>query len=565
MDPLRRKEASLGNRELRRLGATLVSLFVIAGALAACASSKPSSGIAAKGIVSATMPEVMPSSALPAVAAPGQAAMAMPGAAAQPPFASSQFNTEEYDRVVDNPFRKVLDNPVSTFSIDVDTASYANLRRFLMESRSMPPKDAVRIEEMVNYFTYDYDAPIGEHPVGLAFTLAPAPWAADHQLLRVALKAKSIDAAGLTASNMVFLIDVSGSMADDNKLPLIKDSIKILIDRLRPQDRVSIVTYASSAGVALDSTPGSKKTIIASAIEKLEAGGSTAGGAGVQLAYRAAKENFIRGGNNRVILCTDGDFNIGMSSTADLERMIEEQRKEGIYLTVLGFGMGNYKDSRMEALADKGNGNYAYIDNLLEGKKVLGKELWGNLYTVAKDVKLQIEFNPAKVREYRLIGYENRLLAREDFNDDSKDAGEMGPGQTVTAFYELVPQSAPAASGPAPDPLAFQQSIIVPSDDLFVFKLRYKEPGDAKEESRLVSTPMDGKAIWRELAACDDDFRFASAVVEFGMLLRDSPYKGTASWASAMERARMAKGTDSEGYRAEFVKLVELAELLEKK
>jgi Ca-activated chloride channel family protein len=491
MDALSCKKARSGYRDLRRLGTIFVSLSILVGMFAACASSTPSSVINAKGTLPGPIPEVMPAYAIAAPNITGQAAVAMPGTAAQPLFASSQFNTEEYDRIVDNPFLKTLDNPISTFSIDVDTASYANLRRYLIESRSIPPKDAVRIEEMINYFTYNYLSPTGDHPVGSAFTLAPAPWAADHQLLRVALKAKDIDTVSLPASNMVFLIDVSGSMADDNKLPLLKDSLKIMIERLRPQDRVSIVTYASSAGVMLDSTPGLKREIIATAIEKLEAGGSTAGGAGIQLAYRVAKENFIKGGNNRVILCTDGDFNIGVSSTADLERMIEEKREEGIYLTILGFGMGNYKDSRLETLADKGNGNYAYIDNLLEGKKVLGKELWGNLYTVAKDVKIQIEFNPATVREYRLIGYENRLLAREDFNDDTKDAGEMGPGQTVTAFYELVPQTAPAVNGPATDPLAFQQSTIVPSDDIFVFKLRYKEPGDAKEESRLVSTRMD--------------------------------------------------------------------------
>ncbi|MDP2792311.1 MAG: VWA domain-containing protein [Rectinemataceae bacterium] len=547
----------MSNRTVR---AAFVSLCVFAALLAACTNSKPIIG----GNAILPSPEAMVEYSMIASPPSGRAPSAMPSPGFQPSLSSAQFNTEEYDRIVDNPFLKALDNPVSTFSIDVDTASYANLRRFLMESRSMPPKDAVRIEEMVNYFTYEYPSPGGDHPVGTDFTLAPAPWAADHQLLRVALKAKNIDTASLPASNLIFLIDVSGSMAEDNKLPLLKDSLKILVDNLRPQDRVSIVTYASTTGVALDSTPGSKKEAIGAAVARLEAGGSTAGGAGIQLAYNVAKASFIKGGNNRVILCTDGDFNVGVSSTADLERMIEEKRAEGIFLTVLGFGMGNYKDSRLETLADKGNGSYAYIDNLLEGKKVLGKELWGNLYVVAKDVKIQIEFNPATVREYRLIGYENRLLAREDFNDDTKDAGEMGAGQTVTAFYEIVPQTAPSVSGPAPDPLAFQQSTVLPSDDLFVFKLRYKDPGDAKEESRLITARMDEKSIWRELAALDDDFSFASAVVEFGMLLRESPYKGRAGWASAMERARASKGTDHEGYRAEFIKLVEMAELLEK-
>ncbi len=538
----------------------LAALCVILSLLSACASSKPPIG---PGAIMPS-PEAMPALAMASPSAKANYPVAAQAAAGLPQGLSAQFNTEEYARVVDNPFLATLDNPVSTFSIDVDTASYANLRRFLMESRSMPPKDAVRIEEMVNYFTYDYPKPAGEHPVAAGFTLSPAPWASGHLLLRIALKAKDIDTASLPAANLVFLVDISGSMDEDNKLPLIKESLKIMIERLRPQDRVSIVTYSSTTGIALPSTPGSKKETIAAAVAKLEAGGSTSGGAGMQLAYSVAKENLIKGGNNRIILCTDGDFNVGISSTAELERMIEDKRKDGIYLTVLGFGMGNYKDSRMETLADKGNGNYAYIDNLLEGKKVLGKELWGNLFAIAKDVKIQIEFNPATVRQYRLIGYENRLLAREDFNDDTKDAGEMGAGHTVTAFYELVPQTAPAEGGPAPDPLAFQQSTIIPSDDLFVFNLRYKNPKAGSEQSILVSTRMDAKSIYIGPDAGDTDFRFACAVIEFGMLLRDSPYKGGSSWSTAMERGRASKGTDAEGYRAEFVRLVEMAELLGK-
>jgi Ca-activated chloride channel family protein len=555
-----RKNGSAGQdyQAAFRLG-ILASLCAIAALFSACASSKPPVGAGAL----MPSPEAMPALAMASPSAKANVPGA-PAVAGLPQPALGQFNTEEYARVVDNPFLATLDNPVSTFSIDVDTASYANLRRFLMESRSMPPKDAVRIEEMVNYFSYAYPEPAGEHPVAAGFTLAPAPWASDHLLLRIALKAQNINTANLPASNLVFLLDTSGSMDEDNKLPLLKQGLKIMIERLRPLDRVSIVTYSSVTGIALPSTPGSKKETIAAAVAKLEAGGSTAGGAGLQLAYKVAKENLIPGGNNRIILCTDGDFNVGVSSTAELERMVEDKRKDGVYLTVLGFGMGNYKDSRMETLADKGNGNYAYIDNLLEAKKVLGKELWGNLYAVAKDVKIQIEFNPAAVRQYRLIGYENRLLSREDFNDDSKDSGEMGSGQTVTAFYELVPQAAPAVGAPAPDPLAFQQSTIIPSEDLLVFKLRYKKPDSSSEQSILVSTRMDAKSIYRALVDCDTDFRFASAVIEFGMLLRDSPYKGASAWASAMERARAAKGTDAEGYRAEFVKLVEMAELLDK-
>jgi len=497
----------------------------------------------------------------------------MPAGGVPIPAGQSGFSTEEYQRITDNPFLKALDNPVSTFSIDVDTASYANLRRFLLESRELPPEDAVRIEEMVNYFGYSYPAATGEHPVSPTFAMAQAPWQPGHWLLRVALKARDIDTASLPASNLVFLLDTSGSMHDDNKLPLLKESLKIMVERLRPQDRVSIVAYAGTTGLILDAAPGSRKETIIAAFERLQAEGSTAGGAGIMLAYEVAKRNFMVGGNNRVILCTDGDFNVGVSSTGELERMIEEKRRENVYLTVLGFGMGNYKDSRMETLADKGNGNYAYIDNLLEAKKVLGKEIWGNLFAVAKDVKIQIEFNPAAVSEYRLIGYENRLLSREDFNDDSKDAGEMGAGQTVTAFYELIPHSAydpvagpGAASGyqppPPSEPLEFQRPVLVPSGDLLAFRLRYKLPGDGREESRLISTRLDKESIYGNLDAADDDFRFSCAVIEFGMLLRGSPYRGSASWTTAMERARAAKGQDREGYRAEFIRLVEMAELL---
>ncbi len=477
---------------------------------------------------------------------------------------SADFNTEEYERIVDNPFMKALDDPVSTFSVDVDTASYSNLRRYLLENYEMPPKDAVRIEEMLNYFDYDYEAAETGQPVSAYFALSPAPWNGEHLLLRVAISAKKIPTAELPASNLVFLVDSSGSMYDDNKLPLLKRSMRIMAEQLRPQDRVSIVAYAGSAGLALESTLGGKKEKILAAFESLQAGGSTAGGEGIQLAYRIAKENFIPGGNNRVILCTDGDFNVGISSTGELERLIEEKRKEAIYLTVLGFGVGNYKDSRMETLADKGNGNYAYIDTLQEGNKVLGKEIWGNLFAVAKDVKIQIEFNPATVREYRLIGYENRMLARQDFNDDSKDAGEMGSGQTVTAFYELVPPQAAPTGTISPDPLVFQNTNLIPSEDLAVFRLRYKEPDERSEESTLVETRINAALLSRPLAESDEDFRFASAVAEFGMLLRDSPYKGASSWASVLERARASKGKDAEGYRAEFIRLAEMAEIISK-
>ncbi|MDD3996672.1 MAG: VWA domain-containing protein [Sphaerochaetaceae bacterium] len=474
------------------------------------------------------------------------------------------YNTEQYDRIEDNPFLFVQDNPVSTFSIDVDTASYSNVRRFLMTERSLPYKDAVRIEELLNYFTYDYPSPNGEEPVAVDFLMSTAPWNTDHWLLRIALKAEEIDTKDLPPSNLVLLLDTSGSMTDDNKLPLIQDSLKILAERLRPVDRISIVAYAGSSGLVLDSTPGDKRETIIQAFSQLEAGGSTAGEEGLLLAYSVAKKNFIPGGNNRVILCTDGDFNVGLSSVSELERLIEEKRKDNIYLTTVGVGMGNYKDDLMETLADKGNGNYAYVDNLLEGKKVFGKEIWGNLFTVAKDVKIQVEFNPAIIREYRLIGYENRMLAREDFNDDSKDAGEMGSGQTVTAFYELIPQTNQTPVQSNVDPLIFQQSTIIPSEDMMAFRLRYKDPSDGmpEQESKLISMMVNVSDIKQEFDTIHEDFRFATAVIEYGLLLRDSPFKSDSNWDSVIERARYAKGMDLDGYRSEFVMLAETAELL---
>jgi Ca-activated chloride channel family protein len=492
--------------------------------------------------------------------APAQAVLGQTKDALPPPAAD--MNTEEYRRITDNPFLSAKDNPLSTFSIDVDTASWPNIRRFL-NGGQLPYADAVRIEELVNYFAYDYPAVTGEDPVAAHFDMAQAPWDPDHRLLRISLRAKDIPIAELPPSNLVFLLDTSGSMQDENKLPLLKQGLRILVDKLRDKDRVSIVAYAGSAGVILGPTGGGHKDLIIAAFDRLQAGGSTAGGEGITLAYEMARQNFIQGGNNRVILCTDGDFNVGVSSTSELERMIEDRRKDNVYLTVLGLGMGNYKDDRMMTLADKGNGNYAYIDTLMEAKKVLGKEIWGKLFAVAKDVKIQIEFNPAQVREYRLIGYEKRLLAKEDFNDDTKDAGEMGSGQTVTAFYELALADSPAkpASG-STDNLNFQVTTLVPSDDMLVFKLRWKIPGDGAEVSRLVTTRVRIVDVFKPLADLDVDFRFASAVVELGMLLRDSPWKGQASWDALIDRARNAKGIDYDGYRAEFVHLAELAKLL---
>ncbi len=474
------------------------------------------------------------------------------------------YNREGYDKIVENRFLKATDNPLSTFSIDVDAASYSNIRRFLNNGQ-LPPAGAVRIEEMVNYFTYKYPQPAGDQPFSVTTEISDAPWNKDHKLVLIGLQGKKIPTDNLPPSNLTFLIDVSGSMWDANKLPLVKASMKMLVDQLRQDDMISIVVYAGAAGLVLPPTNGSEKTKIREAIDQLEAGGSTAGGAGIRLAYKTAKEHFVKNGNNRVILCTDGDFNVGESSDDAMERLIEEERKSGVFLTVLGFGTGNYQDAKMQKLADKGNGNHAYIDQISEAKKVLVNEFGGTLFTIAKDVKLQIEFNPAKVQGYRLIGYENRMLAKEDFNDDKKDAGEMGSGHTVTAIYEIIPVGVNSKFLQKVDSLKYQ-SKITPfskssySDELMTVKFRYKAPdGDV---SRLIEHPVrdDRTAI----AATSDNFRFAAAVAEFGMLLRDSEYKSAASFENVLSLARKAKGSDEEGYRSEFLRLVESAQLLVK-
>ncbi|MEI6385911.1 MAG: VWA domain-containing protein [Spirochaetota bacterium] len=549
------------------LAASLAALTLALPLLFPSCSSSPRRGMAAHGpqaqyeraALAAESQKAMAPLASPSPAAPAPPPPAIPDPKQAP---VSDMDTEEYRRIIDNPFLSATDNPLSTFSIDVDTASWPNVRRFLA-GNDLPYPDAVRIEELVNYFPYGYPAVTGPEPVAARFAMTEAPWNLDHRLLRISLRARDIPVEELPPSNLVFLLDTSGSMQDENKLPLLKEGLRLMVEKLRARDRVSIVAYAGSAGVILEPTAGDRKDLIIAAFDRLEAGGSTAGGEGMALAYDLAARDFIKGGNNRVILCTDGDFNVGVSSSSELERMIEQKRQTNIYLTVLGLGMGNYKDGRMVALADKGNGNYAYIDNLLEARKVLGKEIWGNLFAVAKDVKIQIEFNPAQVREYRLIGYEKRLLAREDFNDDSKDAGEMGAGQTVTAFYELALADSPAppASG-ATDALAFQSVTLVASDDMLVFKLRYKVPGDGAEASQLLSERLRIADIQKPIAELDEDFRFAASVVEVGMLLRDSPYKGRADWDAAIDRARDAKGPDHDGYRAEFVRLSELAKIL---
>jgi Ca-activated chloride channel family protein len=469
----------------------------------------------------------------------------------------SDFNTEDYKKIDDNPFLDSMKNPLSTFSIDVDTASYSNIRRFI-NSKENPPEDAVRIEEMINYFDYDYPEPKDKVPFSINTELGKCPWNANHNLLLIGLQGKKLKIQNTPPNNLVFLIDASGSMEEYNKLPLLKSALKLLVGELRAKDRISIVTYSGSAGLLLDSTPGNEKKKIINAIEGIEADGSTAGAEGIEFAYKIAEKNIIKSGNNRVILSTDGDFNVGVSSDGDLTRLIEEKRKTGVFLTVLGFGMGNYKDSKIETLADKGNGNYAYIDNLTEAKKVLVKEIGSTITTIAKDVKVQMEFNPAKIKGYRLIGYENRMLNSEDFNDDKKDAGELGAGHCVTALYEIIPANSKENASNV-DKLKYQKSYINPSKDLSTIKLRYKEP--KSDISKLLTQTVSEENFKNTTT---DNFNFAASVAEFGMLLRNSEYKANSSYENVLQLARNAKGKDEEGYRAEFIKIVEAAEKLEK-
>jgi Ca-activated chloride channel family protein len=465
-----------------------------------------------------------------------------------------EWNTEEYDAITENIFHEALKNPLSTFSIDVDAASYSNIRRFINNGQR-PPKDAVRIEEMVNYFDYDYDQPKDDHPFAVHTEISTAPWNSKHRLIHIGLQGKKIPTDNLPASNLVFLIDVSGSMDEVNRLPLVKNSLKMLVEQLRPQDHVAIVVYAGAAGLVLEPTAGDQKRTIIDALERLKAGGSTAGGAGIQLAYATAKQHFKPNGNNRVILATDGDFNVGESSNASMERLIEEKRKDGIFLTVLGYGMGNYKDSKMQILADKGNGNHAYIDNITEARKVLVNEFGGTLFTIAKDVKLQIEFNPAKVKAYRLIGYENRMLKSEDFNNDKKDAGDLGSGHTVTALYEIIPVGVESEFFKI-DELKYQTTKIDPSsyksDELMTIKLRYKKP--AEDDSKLIVHPLKDTNI--ALAKTSENFRWSASVAAFGMLLRESEYVKNYSYEQVVQMAQAAKGNDHEGYRSEFINMV---------
>ena len=476
--------------------------------------------------------------------------------------APRRFNTEEYDRTYENDFLDASLNPLSTFSIDVDVASYANTRRFL-QNGTLPPPDAIRTEEMVNYFSYEYPEPEKNEPFSMTTEYSGAPWEPSHGLIRIAIQGKHLALDKLPPCNLVFLIDVSGSMDEPNKLPLVQSAFRLLVHQLRPEDFVSIVVYASRAGLILPPTSGKEKTKILSAIDELEAAGSTAGGEGILLAYKTAQSGFLPKGNNRIVWATDGDFNVGVSNTADLVRLVEEKRKEGVFLSVLGFGMGNLKDSRLEQLADKGNGNYAYIDNFTEARRVLVGQMAGTLFTIAKDVKIQVEFNPASVKAYRLIGYENRLLKSEDFSDDKKDAGELGAGHSVTAFYEIVPVGVPIEL-PHVDSLRYQGRNVSRdssyADELMLLKLRYKPPSDTTSVLRIL--PIHSRLL--RFGQTTADFRFATAVVEFAMVLRDSPFKGKASFDALIDRAQGSLGKDPEGYRAEFVRLARLAKDLTK-
>lgn len=473
------------------------------------------------------------------------------------------FNTEDYSNIVENKFLAATQNPLSTFSIDVDEAAYSNVRRYL-QNGTIPPAGAVRIEEMINYFDYSYPQPKNDDPFTVNTEIADCPWNPQHKLVHIGLQGKEIPLENLPAANLVFLVDVSGSMDEPNKLPLVQASMNMLADQLREKDRVAIVVYAGSAGLVLPSTSGTNKTKIKEAINNLEAGGSTAGGEGIMLAYKVARENFIKEGNNRIILATDGDFNVGLSSDDDMVRLIEKERKSGVFLSVLGYGMGNYKDNKMQLLADKGNGNHSYIDNINEARKVLVSEFGSTLFTIAKDVKIQIEFNPAKVQAYRLIGYENRMLASEDFNDDTKDAGELGSGHTVTALYEIIPAGVKSEFIKSVDPLKYQgnDEKIVSSNtnEMLTIKLRHKKPdGDI---SKLITHTVNDNHIAVENTS--DNFRFSAAVAEFGLLLRNSEFKQQSSFQQVISLARSAKGVDTNGYRAEFIQLVQSAGSLAK-
>lgn len=546
-----------------RLAAFATLAFTVLG-LAACGGSAPTQADKAARPSQPMAGTVAPAPA-PVVASERLAAQDPNAMLARAPMPlhynqpqPAPADRERYGAIEENGVRLVAQAPVSTFSIDVDTGSYSNVRRMLNTGR-LPPADAVRVEELVNYFPYDYAQPTDGRPFAVHTALAPAPWHPSNVLLRIGIRGKDVAKASLPPANLVFLVDVSGSMDSADKLPLLKASLKLLVGQLRPQDRITLVTYASGTRVALPPTPGSDKTAISAAIDQLMAGGSTAGASGIALAYQAAQQSFIAGGINRVLLATDGDFNVGITDFRQLRNLVEEKRKSGVSLSTLGFGTGNYNEQLMEQLADAGDGAYSYIDNLMEGNKVLVNEMTSTLATIARDVKIQVEFNPATVREYRLIGYENRLLAREDFNNDKVDAGDIGAGHTVTALYELTLAGQPGLV----DPLRYQRAAPASGDaaanELAHVKLRYKLPDAAT--SQLIDRTVARQAI-RPLAQSDDDFRFATAVAGFGQVLRGGKFTGQWTYADVQTLARHSRGADRFGYRGEFLKLAALAQSL---
>lgn len=526
---------------------TLLLALLVGSGLAGCQSASHLES------VESIVPKGAPPLAAPGIMADFEAENTMP------PPAFSDGEGERYDAIAENPFLLPQAHPLSTFAIDVDTASYGNVRRFLNDGQ-LPPRDAVRLEELINYFDYDYPQPQGDRPFAVTTEMGPAPWNPRHQLVQIGLQGKALAREDLPPNNLVFLLDVSGSMESPDKLPLLKSAFRLLVNELGPEDRVAIAVYAGSAGLVLPSTPGSEKDKILAALDRLSAGGSTAGAKGLELAYQEAQRYFLEGGNNRIILATDGDFNVGPASDRQLVELIEAKREAGVFLSVLGFGTGNIRDSTMEKLANHGNGNYGYIDSILEAKKILVTEMGGTLLTIAKDVKIQVEFNPAQVQAYRLIGYENRLLAAEDFNDDTKDAGELGAGHRVTALYEVIPVGvASDVDLPSVDDLAFTEpGAIANSGDWMRLKLRYKQPNGT--DSQLLEHPLAQPVA--TLAETSDNFRFAAAVAEFGLLLRQSPHRGNSSWPQAIALAQGAQGADLHGYRQEFIRLLRIAQEL---
>lgn len=496
------------------------------------------------------IPDLMPSTTVPTPAAPQP--VSVPTAANNP-----AYDMEEYGQFKESAYNAVSNQPLSTFAIDVDGASFSNARRML-QLGMLPNKESIRIEEFVNYFPYNYPQPKGEQPFSITTEYAPCPWNASHNLLQVGIKGKEVNFENSPASHLVFLIDVSGSMEDANKLPLLKRAFKLLVKQIRPKDHLSIVVYAGAAGMIIENASGDDKDKIANAIDVLSAGGSTAGGDGINLAYALAEKHYLKNGNNRVILATDGDFNVGVSTEDDLKKLIEDKRKLGIYLSVLGFGEGNIKDNKMETLADKGNGNYYYIDNFTEARKVLVSQFGGTLFTIAKDVKIQVEFNPAAVKEYRLIGYDNRLLAAEDFNDDTKDAGELGSGHCVTALYEIIPAGS-ADSQTKIDPLKYSQlsTNAANAAEIATIKFRYKETKKQDTTSKLITQVIDNKVL--QPTAASANFKLAVGVSEFAMLLRDSQYKGGATFAQAVQLVNAAQMPDPNGYIAGLLDMIKTA------